>query len=112
MCDLLTIADNKLIMMVLETLENILTVGELLAKAREEKANPFTIAIEEADGLDKIESLQSHDNAQIYEKAVKILETFFGAEAEIENLAPSVAPNQQSFVFSSNVETPRGGFAF
>ncbi|KAJ4835015.1 hypothetical protein Tsubulata_013270 [Turnera subulata] len=35
-----------------------------------------TTMIDEADGLEMLEQLQSHDNNDIYEKTVKILETF------------------------------------
>lgn len=48
--------------------------------------------------MDKIESLQNHPKDEIHEKAVKILETFFGFEdEEDQNLAPAV----------SRVATPR-----
>ncbi|KAI3893602.1 hypothetical protein MKW92_052272 [Papaver armeniacum] len=35
-----------------------------------------------AEGLEKIENLQSHDNTEIYEKAVKILETYWLEEED------------------------------
>jgi hypothetical protein len=36
----------------------------------------------------------SHEVAGIYEKAVKILETYFGAEEEDDSLAPGVDTSQ------------------
>lgn len=35
------------------------------------------LAIEECAGLDKIEELQNHPSDQIYNKAFKIVETYF-----------------------------------
>ena len=50
LCDLLTVHDVKVIIVVLETLENILSVGESLVKSRQEGSNPYTQLIEEAEG--------------------------------------------------------------
>ena len=48
--------------------------------------------VEEADGLSKIESLQSHENQKIYESAVKILDTYFETENDGEDadIAPAM----------------------
>jgi importin subunit alpha-1 len=64
--------------------------------------------------LDRIEKLQEHENQQIYEKAVKLLETYFNAGAEDENLAPQVSANQQTYTFAApnTVQVPANGFAF
>ena len=54
-------------------------------------ANPFATLVDEAEGLDKIEDLQNHNNEDIYEKAVALLENYFDVEdGEVENLAPAV----------------------
>lgn len=44
--------------------------------------------IEYAEGTEKIEALQTHDNNEIYEKAVKILETYWLEEDEDQTMAP------------------------
>jgi hypothetical protein len=55
------------------------------------QANYMAQAIAEVDGLTKIEGLQQHETESIYNKAVKILETYFGAEEEEdEAVAPQV----------------------
>lgn len=66
-------------------------MGEVDRKAPgSDGSNPFSQLIEDAEGLDKIEALQEHQNEELYEKAVTILETYFDAEeGEDQNLAPA-----------------------
>lgn len=59
--------------MVLDGLNNILTAAQKLGENEK-----IAIYIEECGGLDLIESLQSHDNEKIYEKALSIIDNFFG----------------------------------
>ena len=55
--------------------------------------NPYARLVDEAEGLDKIEELQNHNNEDIYDKVVSIMETFFDVEdGEVENLAPQAGP--------------------
>ena len=54
-------------------------------------ANKYASLVDEAEGLDKIEDLQNHEQEEIYDKAANILEAFFDVEdGEVENLAPQV----------------------
>ncbi|KAL0348616.1 UNVERIFIED_CONTAM: Importin subunit alpha-1b [Sesamum angustifolium] len=76
LCDLLVCPDPRIVTVCLEGLENILKVGEA-EKGNTGDVNYFAQLIDEAGGLEKIENLQSHDNNEIYEKAVKILETYW-----------------------------------
>jgi hypothetical protein len=90
----------------LEGLENILRVGEAEKNAGNTGAvNLYAQYIDEADGLDKIESLQTHDNSDIYEKAVKMLETYW-LEDEDQAL-----PEQTAFDFA-NQSVPSGSIKF
>jgi len=99
LCDLLTVADPKIISVAIEGLENILKVGDHEAK-QTGQANQMATFIDEAEGLSKIEQLQQHENNDIYEKAIKILETYFGVEDEEDGtLAPAVDENAQAFTF-------------
>ena len=76
LCDLLVCPDPRIVTVCLEGLENILKVGEAEKNlGRTGDANLYAQMIDDADGLEKIENLQSHDNNEIYEKVVKILET-------------------------------------
>jgi hypothetical protein len=112
LCDLLGCNDARIITVALEGLENILKVGEKDSKATG-GMNLYANLIEEADGLDKVEALQSHQNNDIYEKAVKILETYFAAEEDDATIAPQVAPGAQSYQFGQQgANVPQGGFNF
>lgn len=78
LCDLLVCPDLRIVTVCLEGLENILKVGEANKNlGRTGDANLYAQMIYDADGLEKIENLQSHDNVEIYEKSVKILETYW-----------------------------------
>lgn len=71
--------------------------------------NFYAQLIDDAEGLEKIENLQSHDNNEIYEKAVKILETYW-LEEEDETVDDGA---QAGFNFGgNNVQVPSGGFNF
>jgi len=66
-----------------------------------------------------LEALQEHENVDLYNKAVHLLETYFAAEEDDQNIAPNVTANangQQAFTFGfSNVPLPTptsGGFNF
>ncbi|MBA0736876.1 hypothetical protein Gogos_010364 [Gossypium gossypioides] len=112
LCDLLNCPDPRIVTVCLEGLENILKVGEAeknLGHTRE--VNLYAQLIDDAEGLEKIENLQSHDNNEIYEKAVKILETYW-VEEEDEPLPPGDA-SQSGFQFGGNqLPVPSGGFNF
>jgi len=62
LCDLLTVADARLITVALEGIENILKAGEAEVQANPHQftQNPYTQFVDEAEGLDKLEALQSH----------------------------------------------------
>lgn len=113
LCDLLVCPDPRIVTVCLEGLENILKVGEsekLLGRSG--AVNLYAQMIEDADGLEKIENLQSHDNTEIYEKAVKLLETYY-LEEDDEPLPPGDASSHPGFQFGgSELTVPSGGFSF
>lgn len=111
LCDLLACPDPRIITVCLEGLENILKVGEAEKAAGAGEFNNCVQLVEDAEGLEKIENLQSHDNTEIYEKAVKILETYWLEEDE-ETMPPGDG-NQQNFQFGGDdLKVPSGGFNF
>lgn len=112
LCDLLICPDPRIVTVCLEGLENILKVGEAEKNTTDTGGvNLYAQLIDDAEGLEKIENLQSHDNTEIYEKAVKILETYW-LEEEDETMPPGTAP-QGGFNFGGDRPVvPSGGFNF
>lgn len=114
LCDLLTVSDPKIVTIALEGLENILKVGdEDVRLSNGQSQNQMAIFISEAEGLNKIEDLQQHSNTDIYEKCIKILETYFGVEEEEEmaGLAPNMEGDQFGFGMDEQ-QSPPGNFDF
>jgi importin subunit alpha-6/7 len=111
LCELLVAQDYKIVNVALEGLENILKVGEADAQ-QTGQPNMMAKAIDEADGLTKIEALQQHEAEAIYNKSVKILETYFGAEVEDESIAPATGPANQFTFGAGGGPAPPGGFNF
>ena len=111
LCDLIVCSDARIVTVALEGLENILKVGEAL-RAQDGAPNQYAQLIDEAEGLEKIENLQNHNNNDIYDKAVKIMEEYFGLEdEEDQNLAPALDAGANQFAFNQPA-APTGGFDF
>jgi importin subunit alpha-1 len=110
LCDLLSVSDPKIVTIALEGLENILRAGEEDAQ-QTGQSNQMALYISEAEGLNKIEDLQQHSNTEIYERCVKIMETYFGIEddGEVEGLAPTMEGGQFGFGMD---QQPQGDFDF
>jgi len=106
LCDLLTVGDAKIVTIALEGLENILKVGEADSKdAGLVDQNMMATLIDEAGGLNKIEELQHHSNNDIYDKCIKILETYFHADDEDD--MPGLGPETEGGQFQFGA--PTGG---
>ncbi|XP_050026399.1 importin subunit alpha-7 isoform X1 [Dermacentor andersoni] len=95
LCDLLTAADPKVVQVALNGLDNILRLGA--QDAQQGRLNPYAVLVEECFGLDKIEFLQSHENADIYQKAFEMIEHYFGTEEEDSRIAPPAQGGQFQF---------------
>ena len=83
------------------TLSNMLAAGEM-----PDGSNPCCSVLEECGGLDTVESLQEHENYALYDRAQKIIETYFnGEETEVEadigsnQFLPSLPTTAQAFTF-------------
>ena len=111
MCALLNVMDVKIILVVLTGLEDILRL-----RLQESKAcggdNTYAIIIEECYGLDRIEVLQSHENMEIYQKALGIIERYFGSEEENASMVLSIDEQRQQYSFHPEPQEPSQGFQF
>ena len=79
---LLDCCDLKVILICLESLDNILRVGE--DPIRFGERNPFVDTVEKSGGIEKLEELQAHQSQRVYERAFMILEQYFSDEEDEE----------------------------
>jgi len=108
---MLEVNDAAMQKLMLEATDTLLSAGETIARTKGGD-NPFLIPFDEAEGVDKLEALQSHSNEDIYQKAVDLLEKYFGAEDdEEENLLPNTAGDGFSFGAPA-MPAAQMGFAF
>jgi importin subunit alpha-1 len=86
LCSLLDCADVKILQVALDALEALLKCD-----SKSSGLLQVPSLVDEADGLDKLENLQEHENQSVYEKAVRLIETYFGSDddEEGENIAPA-----------------------
>ena len=108
MVAMLEVNDAAMQKLMLEAIGTLLSAGDLLGSAKGN--NPFLVPFDEAEGIDKLESLQEHHNEEIYQKAIALLEKYFGEDGdEDENLLPNVANGGFAFGAAAPVV---GGFSF
>ena len=114
LCELLGVPDTRIVKVALEGLENILKMGQLVASSEADGGggNPMCVLLEEAGGLDQLEALQSHADDEVYQRAVSMLETYFGEEDDEDGdgAAPQVQPGGCAYEFGvGGAEAPAGG---
>ncbi|EDQ92555.1 uncharacterized protein MONBRDRAFT_30932 [Monosiga brevicollis MX1] len=104
--DLLDRDDSKIILVCMDAIGRILEAGK-----QPDGSNPVCEWLEEAGGVSLIEQLQDHENEEIYNKALEILETHFAEEDEEDTgmLVPDASGT--SFNFATPV-LAQGGFDF
>ena len=111
LCDLLDAKDARIITVALEGIENILRAGQDAAEKNGEGVSEYAQQVDVNGGLDKIEALQNHTQNEIYEKAMKIIQKYFGFDEEDASIAPAEQANGQ-FGFGVPAAAPPGGFNF
>jgi hypothetical protein len=111
LCGLFSCTDPKIIMVALEGVENILRAGKR-ESSKSSSLNPYNDAVEECGGLDGLETLQRHDNEEIYDRAVRVLREHFESEEADECSAPTVDLSRSQFSFGLTVSAPSAGYNF
>ncbi|KAK3769939.1 hypothetical protein RRG08_048149 [Elysia crispata] len=102
-CNLLSVMDAQVVQVVLDGINNIL-------KMAGDEVEAICQIIEECGGLDKIESLQNHENEEIYKLSYEIIDTYFQDEPDEESLLPQAS--QEGYQFDPNAQIPEKGFRF
>jgi len=77
LCHMLKCNDDRTVQVILDGIQNILIHAEKL-----DCLESAIVIIEECEGLDRIEGLQSSANDQIYQAAYRLVDTYFGEEDE------------------------------
>ncbi|XP_012276606.1 importin subunit alpha [Orussus abietinus] len=105
-CSMLEAKDWKIILVILDGLTNILNAADKIGEVER-----VAMMIEEVGGLDKLEALQQHDNDEVYQKVMAMIDTFYSdGYTEDNNLAP--ATEEEQLEFQPTEAAPQGGFQF
>jgi importin subunit alpha-1 len=102
LCELFTSRDNKIAMVALEGIENILRVGEKDRQNQGRVDNEFAFQVEECGGVDHLESLATSEVREIYEKSVELIQTYWGEE---DQSGPQPAETSTGFTFDQSGST-------
>merc|ERR1740121_3282398 len=86
MVDLLVVSDVKIVGVALDAIENILRVGKQTQQEMGHPENPVVALVEQAGGLERIEALHEDPNEDVYQKAMRMLETYFPLADDCEPL--------------------------
>jgi len=106
-CNLLNCKDAQVIQIVLDGIYNILKMSS--GDETEKACN----IIEECGGLDKIESLQNHENLEIYRIAFEIIEHYFSDDIDEDpELVPETTDNTFQFDAGNATMPDAGGYNF
>lgn len=103
-CDLLLARDNRTVEVVLTGLQALFRIAESV-----NGLGNFCIMLEEIGAVDKLESLQNHENSEIYERAYQLIDTYFGENEEDKQIAPKEANGALEFNAQNG---PGSGFNF
>mmetsp|Transcript_24875 Transcript_24875/g.43744 ORF Transcript_24875/g.43744 Transcript_24875/m.43744 type:complete len:517 (+) Transcript_24875:978-2528(+) len=80
LCGVLTTQESSMLVVALEGIRHFLEKGKTHFSAT--GVNPFADQVSACGGLDRLERLQSHPNNKVYEKAYKLIVTYFEVEED------------------------------
>ena len=103
LCSCLTSPDVDLIHTVLDALGAALEAGEIGRQSAPPGApNACVQQIDECGGVEKLEELQQHENAAVYEKAGRLLDEYFADQGDaVEDVQIAPRATADSFVFGA-----------
>jgi importin subunit alpha-6/7 len=87
---------NLLDSMSIDTITVALKILKHLLESDSSSSSYISSFIEDSRGLDKIEMLQSHDNNNVYDLALDIIETYFSGDDDEYSLAPPLLDQWES----------------
>jgi importin subunit alpha-1 len=108
MVDLLSSPDQRVIRVILDGLENMLEMGG--KNINNSEFNEYALIIEQSGGVEKLENLQYHNNKEIYDHSVRLLEKFFGAEEEDSNSFINQKEEKNDFISKQQIPSCSFGF--
>lgn len=103
-CQMLSVPEAKTLLVALDAIRNILAAGDKLGEREK-----ICLMVEEVGGLDKIESLQRHENSEVYRVALGIIEEYF---SENDDEDYGLAPEAGGDGFTFSAPAPDRGFSF
>jgi importin subunit alpha-1 len=104
-----TAKDHKLLLVILDALDNVLTVGTSDPLGGDERE--YADLLDEYGGVDAIDLLQRHDNDSVYLRAKSIIDKFFGG-TQVEDEGQDVDVDADLGSAQPQPMIPQGGFSF
>lgn len=108
MCKLLDVKDAKTILVLLDGFNHILQTSSSNDRLMEEVCKQM----EEHEGIQNIEGLQTHQNFEVYKSALAIIDKYFSEESTEEAEAVAPQATNEGFKFGTPQAIPVGGFHF
>uniref|UniRef100_A0A8C6Y8F9 Importin subunit alpha n=1 Tax=Naja naja TaxID=35670 RepID=A0A8C6Y8F9_NAJNA len=90
--NLLSIRDTNTILVILESLSNFFQIADKMGETEK-----LGLLIEELDGVEKIEALQTHENNLVYRAALTLIEKYFSGEVSGQKKILPFTDKQQDF---------------
>lgn len=72
-CDLMALKDARTVLVILSGLKNLFVMAD-----KRGFLDKFATEFERIGALDLLEALQSHENVEVYDQAVKMIDAYFG----------------------------------
>lgn len=107
LCDLLDVGDVNILIVALDALDAVL-------KSAGSAVQSFVDLVDEANGVERVENLQTHESTEVYKRCVKLISTYFGGDDEeddTENLAPEMTDGA-TFSFGTGASATSTVFKF